>query len=142
MINHYGKYVSEEIPTTGVRNNNNITWLWDEVDSGNSICLTCEDCQIENKNEIAEDENFCDCCEIMKDYLIGSWLKDAEGLYYPDESGNYAAIVRTDSNVTQVVFSKTIKKCALCSPCYPGQADLDSNGNFSAYDLPDDFYRE
>jgi len=141
MTNHYGKYVNEEIPTIGVRNNNNITWLWDEVDS-NSICLTCEDCKVEKENEIAEDENFCDCCEIMKDYLIGSWLKDKDGLYYPDEASEYAAIVRTDSNVTQVVFSKTIKQCALCSPCYPGQADLDSNGNFSAYDLPDSFYNE
>jgi hypothetical protein len=71
--------------------------------------------------------------------LIGSWIK-VDGKYEPDKSGEYAAIV--NETTTQVVWSRHTKRCALCSPCYPGQADLDTlpgkYGDILAYCLPDD----
>jgi hypothetical protein len=68
--------------------------------------------------------------------LIGKWLKNSDGKYEADKSGEYSAIV-TECE-TQVVFSNNLKRCALCSPCFVGQGDLDSEGEFLAYNLPDD----
>src|SRR6266545_2379627 len=83
------------------------------------------------------------------DKLIGFWKKDEQsGLYEPDETKEYAAIVRSD--VVQVVWSqRTVRVPAMCSPCYPGQADLDSGEvtnslpgyeGHLAYTLPADFF--
>lgn len=72
--------------------------------------------------------------------LIGDWVKDRDGLYEPDQAGEFAAIVDYDSNVVMVKHSTVIKRCALCSPCYPGQADLESEGEYLGYDLPAYFY--
>lgn len=72
--------------------------------------------------------------------LAGSWKKDPEtGKWEPDESGDYAAIV--GEIYVQVVWSKTVVRCkSLCSPCFPGQADLDSvvsgDEGYLTYDLP------
>ena len=73
--------------------------------------------------------------------LIGDWKQDSEGLYCEDREGTegFTAIWSKDSgNIIQVVWSKTIKRVAsMCSPCYPGQADLDSGeGDILAYSLP------
>ena len=32
------------------------------------------------------------------------------------------------------------RRGALCSPCYPGQVDLDTPGDYLGYDLPPDIY--
>lgn len=81
------------------------------------------------------------------DVLIGSWKKDADGKWEPDpdaEGAEYAAIVR--EIYTQVVWSKTVVRVrSLCSPCFPGQADVDhddlvTEGGYLAYDLPADMY--
>ena len=73
--------------------------------------------------------------------LIGSWKKDEDGLWVADESGEYSAIVgETD---IQVVWSRHVKHGVnLCSPCYPGQADLGSKGEVSAYCLPPELMGE
>ena len=71
-------------------------------------------------------------------WLIGDWIKDENGLYDFDPAGEYAAIV--NESTTQVIYSKYTRKCLLCSPCYPGQADLDNPGEFLAYDIPPDGY--
>jgi hypothetical protein len=75
--------------------------------------------------------------------LIGSWKKDEQGLYVPDPQAvgaEYAAIVG-ETNI-QVVWSKYTKRCAGCSPCYPGQGDLNTPpgqyGNLLCYTLPPD----
>lgn len=56
--------------------------------------------------------------------------------YYPNKEGEFAAI--ESESVTQIVFSKYTKRVLFCSPCYPGQGDLDSSGEHLAYDLPED----
>ena len=130
-LNHWGVWVDSEIPTTGVISNNSVEFLNDELYSG--IDLDYENWLKENVNE--EDLDYYESGPDTT-YLLGDWLKDEEDKYYPDPAGEYAAIC--GEIYTQVVFSKYTKKCALCSPCYPGQGDLDSEGEFLAYTLPAD----
>lgn len=142
VVNHWGKFVDSEIPVTGVISNHTPEWLYDE--SYNAIDLDYESflTEIENDTSLSEDEkqDAIDGYESMGDstLLIGDWTTDSDGLYIPDESGEYSAIMR--ESVTQIVWSKYTKRGALCSPCYPGQVDLDSEGEFLAYDLPKDIY--
>lgn len=79
--------------------------------------------------------------------LIGSWVKDEKtGKYEPDETGEYAAIV--GEIYAQVVWSKRVVKVrSLCSPCFPGQADVEPDKivgedepGYYAFDFPADMY--
>ena len=136
-MNHYGIYVNENQPITGVTSGNIPTWLWDEnyIDLDyESHVMGCENCQNGEACEIA------DMWEYSETLLFGNW-KLVNELYEPDTSGEYAAIYNNNENTIQIVFSKTIKSgCGLCSPCFPGQADLDSVGEYKAYDLPAELY--
>lgn len=58
----------------------------------------------------------------------------------PDPDAEYSAIV--GEVYTQVVRSKWAIRCALCSPCYPGQGDVETVGEFLAYTLPPDVYED
>lgn len=124
-----GKYV------TGVVSNHSPEWLWDEVYYEDStIHLDCESCEYRSL------ENGCDGCEIEQDYLIGGWRK-VDGFFEPDTDTEYSAIVRAGSNVTQVIHSNWAQPCHKCSPCYPGQGDLDTSGDYYlAYTLPPDVW--
>lgn len=137
--NHWGITVDSETPITGVAQNNHVAWLVDEIDHGTDITL--EEYEQDNPEGLT-DEELQDTLEnwdsSQDTILIGQWRKDEDGKYAPDETGDYAAIV--GEVYTQVVFSHNIKRCALCSPCYPGQGDLDSEGEFLTYDLPADMY--
>ena len=136
LTSHYGIWVDPNIPITGVlANNSACQFISDEMYNG--INLTWEEYK-ESEDFNQDDDDFM--YSFNDDtYLIGDWIKDKEGLYTHDPNGEYAAIVR--ESVTQVVFSIHFKKCALCSPCYPGQADLDSSGDYMAYDLPAEAYK-
>lgn len=130
-VNHWGVWINQDTPITGVFTN----WkapagFWDDVNDG--INLTCVECQKAHQVDLEED--LCDSCEPQGDILAGKWLKDADGKYYHDPEGEYAAIV--GEIYTQVVFSTKTRRCALCSPCYPGQGDLEAPGDFLAYCLP------
>lgn len=81
--------------------------------------------------------------------LIGDWKRVAkqdtnavfnvgETGFAPDETGEYAAIVR--EFYTQVVWSKTARRVKLCSPCFPGQGDMGNPGDYLAFDLHRDMY--
>ena len=131
-INHWGKWVDSESAIGGVISNNSVEFLNDEMFSGNSIDLDYEEFLSDDPSE--EDIEFYESDNST--YLIGDWLKDDNGKYYPDINGEYAAIC--GEIYTQVVFSKSTKKCNLCSPCYPGQGDLDSIGEYLTYTLPED----
>lgn len=76
--------------------------------------------------------------------LFGSWKKTSEG-YEPDHDGNekWAAVYRRDTNVIQVVWSIHYMECNQCSPCYPLQGDLDTEGShYTCYALPPDVMDE
>lgn len=154
VINHYGIYVCSEATITGVVQNNRIEFLIDAMYYENGINLTeierCAECKLERTGD--EDapgleslfEYDCDSCmtdQSQDTWLIGDWKKDSDGKYEPDkEDGErgYSAIV--GEIYTQVVWSKDMQRCKLCSPCYPGQGNLGSKGDFLAYDLPKDIY--
>ena len=106
--------------------------------------MTCEEIinEIENDDSIEDKESELNWieCDSSHTKILGNWLKDDDGLYYPDKNGEFAAI--ENESTIQVVYSKfTTKQCKPCSPCYPGQLDVDydyENGEFIAYTLPDD----
>lgn len=152
-LNHWGKWLDSDTPTTGVLSSNSIAWEW----VNNEICLDCEqaDSEIESMDDcpecesrLTDDLSECPECgrEKEKEYesiecdsshtkIMGDWLKGQDGKYEPDKNGEFAAIV--NETTVQVVWSKFIATGAPCSPCYPGQIDLDSTGEFKAYTLPD-----
>lgn len=152
---------------TGVISIHNVEWEW--IDD--EICPTCERIyeEIENNDvcpecggdlvEKARDYIECEECleEWDKDYaldmvecsdhekLIGDWQKNKDGLWEPNETGEFAAIATSSTfSCVQVVWSKyTTKVRAMCSPCFPGQADLDSGeGNIETYTLPEYLLRK
>lgn len=143
---HYGHYVDSDTPITGVISNNDISqFLSDEM--YNMIDLTYE----EFADEVNGDENYTEDEkeEILSNYesdgdtyLIGGWKQDENGLYEPDQSSEYSAIIRYD--VTQVVWSQHTTHAPLCSPCYPGQADVnpDYDGEYLAYTLPHEAFQK
>jgi hypothetical protein len=123
--NHWGKWVNSEEPVTGVIQNNNVEWLNDETMNGINISFEeWYDNLSEEEKELGDENSTYE--ENSDTYLIGDWIKDEQGKYEPDKTGEYAAI--TSETNTQVVWSKFTKRCALCSPCYPGQGDLDTPG--------------
>lgn len=148
-------------PVTGVISIHSTNYEW-----GEEICPTCEAIEKEimecdtcpecGGDLIQIRPDYIECEECLEEYdmdgnlemlecfdhekLIGDWKK-SEGLYQPNEDGEFAAIV-TDStfNCIQVVWSKYTKNVRVwCSLCFPNQADLDSgDGNIEAYCLPDE----
>lgn len=79
-------------------------------------------------------------------FIIGDWKKGEDGLYEHTPLCNdvgYSAILGWlgGAAIVHVVWSQTVRTVAsMCSPCCPGQADLDSGeGNIMAYALPEDF---
>jgi len=141
VTNHWGIWVDKNQPITGVINNYFAEWLTEES-IYNSIDLDLES-HITECSECQNDQ-YCEAMEYWEysdTFLLGDWILDTNtGLYEPDPQGDYSAIYHVDSNTTQVVYSKYLKKCALCSPCYPGQGDLDTTGDYLAYDLPPELY--
>ena len=149
-------FMEVETAYGGVVSTNNLCeWFWEEVFYGSGINLTeyeiikdyctANDC---TEDEIPED--FWDLLEIDEaTYLIGDWTLSDDGKYDVDSGINgkgYAAIVQTLGgayNVHVVWAETTTNVRSMCSPCCPGQADLDSGpGNIEAYTLPSEFFVE
>lgn len=135
--NHYGITVDSDVPVTGVHSVNGIAWEF--IDD--EVCLDCERAYEEFENGMHECEygEGCNCadfieCDSSHTKLIGNWIKDDDGKYAPDKTGEFAAIV--NESTIQVVWSKYTARHALCSPCYPGQTDNDSDGVYLGYCLP------
>jgi len=126
-VNHYGVWVGQNAPVTAVFTNNSIAWLSEEIMDG--IDLDCEECE-------DRDKDMCGMCNhVSNTVLIGAWKKE-DNQYIPDLEGEYSAIV--GEVYTQVIHSKWGVKGNLCSPCYPGQVDPDSEGPYTGYSLPPD----
>ncbi len=138
ITNHWGVWVDSEIPTTGVLSIYDVAWEWIADD----ICLTCEEIadNIEKDKNLTSEEKQAELeymeCDPSHTRIFGDWIKDGDGKYMPNPNGEFSAILQEAT--VQVVFSSWTKRGALCSPCYPGQVDLDSPGEFLGYTLPDD----
>jgi hypothetical protein len=135
MVNHYGIHVDPKEAVTGVFQLNNLEFIWEDVEV-NGIDLVAEE-HYDNCEQYKE-EGFCDCDLESCDHLVGFYKDDATKMFEPFKGAEYSAIVRGDSNVIQVLKSKWGIRCALCSPCYPGQGDGDTPGDYLAYSVPPD----
>ncbi len=116
--------------TTGVHSGNSIQWLWEEE----SIDLAWE------QEECLEEEIDCSY-QGDTPRLYGKWKRE-KNHFTPVRTGEYSAIYNPDSNTLQVLFSKYAIRCHPCSPCFPGQGDVDSDGNLWAYCLPPEMMTE
>ena len=88
---------------------------------------------------IESEDDFNDRYESMGDtILVGGWAQDENGLWEPDLDSEYSAIV--GEIYAQIVHSHYIERAALCSPCYPGQADIGSEGEYRCFTLPLDVW--
>ena len=125
IVNHYGFTVDSKVPIVGVINSTDPEFLYDDVLNG--IDLSFEDFMKENP-----DADPDDYIEDEATYLIG-FIK-VKDMYEPNPNAEYSAIVSVP--YTQIVASNFASKTQLCSPCYPGQGDLDNAGEFITYTLP------
>ena len=117
-----------DIPITGVVNTNVPEWLYDDMDG--AINLSYEEWIKEYNPSDEEIDNY----EPSDDtYLIG-FILNTDDEYEPDPTAEYSAIV--SSPYTQIVKSKWISKCGMCSMCYPGQGDIETEGLQTTYTLP------
>lgn len=124
-------HIDAEKPITGVANASDYAQLIS--DSYDAIDLDLIEHQKEC--EACQNEEACEWIEYGEQgtLLIGSW-KEKNGLFEPDRDGEFSAIV--GEQYVQFVWSRHTKKCGICSPCFPGQADLNSDGDFHAYYMP------
>ena len=159
-VNHWGKWVTSDVPVTGVMSVHNIAWEFMDDEQ----CLTCEamykeiedmtDCP-ECEGRLTDDGTECsECgwykeneyefieCDSSHEKIFGdAWVLDTKTNKYDvaenKEGLEFAAIL--NESTVQVVWSKYIVEGKrLCSPCFPGQVDLDSeDGDFSSYTLPE-----
>lgn len=134
---------------TGVLGGNGVEELWNEQ----FVDLHYEEARAEREAELLEEEAE-DIDEILdrefedfqgETHLYGDWLKNEDtGKWEPDEEmGEFAAIYDNNDNIIQVVWSIWAKPAHYCSPCYPGQGDLDTEGDYYfAYCLPPELMNE
>ncbi len=115
---------------------------------------------IDGDNYEASASNIRDVCELLEeadsnlDVETTEWLLgfvktfDKSGAWYwypylkcgfkPDPEAEYSAIV--GEIYLQVVRRQWVLRAALCSPCYPGQGDVNTEGDFLSYSLPPDLF--
>ena len=118
-------------PLTGVININNVhPEVIDDI-FNNGIDLDYEGF-IEEYGEGASDDY-----EYQNPTILLGFKKDSESKYDIDKDAKYSIKYNGDSATIQVVNSQYIKLALRpCSPCYPNQADLESDdGMLFAYSL-------
>ena len=126
---HYGVPVSTGVPVPGVFTNGDVDFLFD---------LDMDD--VLYQEHIAgckkDEHDLCDTPEDTHEWLGGFTLVGEGGklLWARNLETNIAFDV---SEIYSRVFaSQWVIKSCLCSPCYPGQGDVDSNGEYLAYSFP------
>lgn len=139
-------------PITGVCAGRKVAYFYEESHDGISLTWLAAEAEYRLENGLDEDDDLPDDFYdggfgIGEELLVGQWKQGEDGKYEPDTEDpgfEYAAIYDSDTDVCQVVASKWVAGvAAMCSPCYPGQADLDSGpGEIKAYCFPIDMYDE
>ncbi len=131
----------------GVVHNNSAEWLHEDIRLGTNLDFEIHLTECPN-----EDHDSCWENNGSETYLIGfaeCEPDDSEAWYAEigehgsfgfklDPEAEYSAICGEIN--TQVVASEWMAMCAMCSPCYPGQGDLDTHGGFPTCSLPPDMY--
>ena len=128
---------TQEKAVTGVvrANELNPEFISDEILGAISIG------QLEHEKEC--EEEYCDCMDVWQyPLLLGTWKKE-KGLWMESKKrGEYSAIIQEDSEHIQVVWSKYAIRCNKCSPCFPNQGDITSDGDRLAYCMPFEFFED
>ena len=143
ITSHYGIIINNDKPITGVLNINNIEWIIDDILTGIDTNFiehkkNCNDCEIDDNGNKYHD--ICYQSDSLEGYLVGFILNEVTGKYDIDYTKEYSYIVNEDT--IQIVHSKYVSLCSLCSPCYPGQGDADSPGKYLTYTLDEDIFGE
>lgn len=119
-------------------------WLAANDDDGSGSSAPDEDTIDQWRNEYGQMYE-----ESGDRYLIGSWSFDEDTREWEvnrdaslADDDAFAAIVDYDwgGGIVHVVWSRYVTRAALCSPCCAGQCDLDTEGDYLAYDLPPSLY--
>jgi len=122
---------------TGVYSIHSFEFIHEETQAG--IDLSWEnavtDYMAEHQNTREAAELAVAYMEMDSDtYLIGFRHDKGRDQFVEDPEADYSAIVRYDAFMTvQVTRSKWVTTGAPCSPCFPGQIDGDSPGDFKCY---------
>ena len=123
-------------PLGGVIPTNAATWLNDEIFYSDTLDLTFKNYMLEKPEDIDEEDWANQYYEDEDTYLIG--FKKVNGMYEIDEDAEFSAILSFP--YTQVVQSKYLSYCNICSPCFPLQNNLDEKGIYETYQLPPDLF--
>lgn len=120
---------------TGVISPNSMEFVWDEfMNDCRPDCLFCKQ----------ESEKECDACSL--DFsgrgiwigLISTEEKTEDTLFWNEETkeglminpnAEWVARYNPEYNTIQIIKSNWATHCHKCSPCYPGQGDLDTPGD-------------
>ena len=149
--NHWGKWITSDVPVTGVISPYSLECVYNENEIHPEYDLLQTDpdyhdpeCDIVTGADLEGTDLECTCSAgeyFEPTYsLIGDWVIGEGDLYSPAPDGEYSAIFNYNENTIQVIASTTIARRALCSPCYPGQCDLDTRGDWLCFDVPGDLY--
>jgi hypothetical protein len=150
MAGHKNKK-EQKMTIGGVIHNSTASWLIEEADDGISVEFEVHkaECPEEDHVDCWESQpnetlliNFIECSPDDKEAWFGHKGEFGEFGYKPDPNAEYSAIM--GEIYTQVVRSKYVINCALCSPCYPGQGDLDNTygDGYETYSLPPSMFGE
>ena len=120
-------------PVTGVISVHSVSEFLIEDIFNNGIDLDYEAYIEEN----GDDQETIDMYEMQEPEILLGFVKGSDGKYDVDKDAEISLIYNGSFNTIQVVRSKYIKMgLRPCSPCFPGQADLDTNdGNLWAWSL-------
>jgi hypothetical protein len=123
---------------TGVGNVSNLDF--DMLDDLNSRTIM-DEIEEEHKETCKDCTDDFDCFgltdgELPEHYWIGEYT---DGDIMNDEIvGDYTTHIIVGETYYQVIKSPYVVLRGLCSPCFPGQADLDSKGDYPCYGLQGD----
>lgn len=144
-VYHWGRWIVADSPAGGVVAVHSLSeWFWDSIDTL-GINITEEEVLEEwDRDNPGEDFDWDGAYLEECTYILGDWEKDTNSGQYT-ESGNqfgFSAVVTTLGGAynVHIVASKYARRGALGSPCIPGQIDLDSPGDYLAFDLPPSYY--
>ena len=158
-LTHYGVHIDSEIPIVGVVTNHEPEFLIEEVNQGVDIDWVEYEADCEFRGIEIDDPDWCQGTTIvgfvespMRPELVLKHnhlaIEVAGKAYVADPDAEYQAIC--GEVYTQILSSRYVQRCALCSPCYPGQGDLDSpvgeryrhHNGFMTFTLPPSVWGE
>lgn len=127
---HYGLVVDSKIPTTGVANASEPEFLYENIYDW--IDLDFE-VFIDTNPGVDPEEYYND-----SPTMLAGFIKDENKCWIPDPDAEYSAII--SEVYAQILASKYVSRTTLCSPCFPGQGDLSTEGEYLTFTFPPELW--